>query len=344
MAHRTGRVTARAVATATPPVPRVASIDAFRGIAVLVMAVGNLGLGVRWVPAALKHATDVGFTVADVVAPMFMLSIALVIGSRVASWRTLPDRGPIRVRMARRGLMLLGLGALISGGQALTVGAATAAGRGLSWGVLQAIGAATLLLIPVVLLPDWLRLVCGVASLVVYQVLLDRFFLQAVLQISFDSILGSLSWGGFLMIAGAVAEAWQRTRGRWWRTALLAATGLAATASALGLAPWVPVSKNRASLTYMLLALGLCLLLFGLVSAVLEDHPGRWAWVQSPGRHPLPLYFAHLVTMAFLTLPDVDGWYAGAPVWLTLLQAAVMVTVLLVLAEALDRRGWALRL
>lgn len=323
--------------------PRVASIDAFRGVAVLVMAVGNLGLGVRWVPTALKHATDIGFTIADVVAPMFMLSIALVIGTRVGTWRALPDRAPIRVRMARRGLMLMGIGAVISGGQALTVGAPVTGG-GLSWGVLQAIGAATLLLIPVVLAPAWLRLCCGVASLVVYQVLLDRFFLQAVLQISFDSILGTLSWGGFLMIASAVAEVWHRTQGRLRRTTLLAVTGLACVGLALGLAGWIPVSKNRASLTYMVLALGLCLLLFGLVSAVLDEHPGRWAWLQSPGRHPLPLYFAHLLTMAFLTLPGVDAWYAGAPVWLTLLQAAVMVAVLLTVAATLDRHGWSLRL
>lgn len=341
MHDRAGQVHARVTPTAVSPAPRNAAIDAYRGIAVLVMAVGNLGLGVRWVPAALKHATDIGFTIADVVAPMFMLSIALVVGLRVEGWRAAPDKRPIRGRIARRGLMLLGLGAVISGGQALTVAAGPTA---LSWGVLQAIGAATLLLLPVVLLPAWARLASGVGCLLVYQVLLDRFFLQAVLQISFDSILGTLSWGGFLMIASAVAEQWHRTRGAVRRTVLLATVGLGSALLAWGLSPWIPVSKNRASLTYELLALGLCLLLFAIVAAILDGHPHRWHWLQSPGRHPLPLYFAHLITMAFLTLPGVDGWYAGAPVWLTLVQAAVMVAVLLTVAAAFDRRGWSLRL
>lgn len=341
MHDRTDRADVRVASQADAPAPRNAAVDAYRGVAVLVMAVGNLGLGVRWVPAALKHATDIGFTVADVVAPMFMLSIALVVGLRVESWRAAPDKRPIRGRMARRGLMLLGLGALISGGQALTVAVGPTA---LSWGVLQAIGAATLLLLPVVLLPAWVRLAAGLLCLGVYQVLLDRFFLAAVLQISFDSILGTLAWGGFLMVASAVAEQWQRTDRTVRRTVLLAGVGTVSALLAWGLSGWIPVSKNRASFTYELLALGLCLLLFAVVAAIVDGRPRRWRWLQSPGRHPLPLYFAHLITMAFLTLPGADGWYAGAPVWLTLLQAAVMVGVLLTVAAALDRRGWSLRL
>ncbi|WOP18236.1 heparan-alpha-glucosaminide N-acetyltransferase domain-containing protein [Raineyella sp. LH-20] len=341
MHGRAGRVHPRITLATASSTPRNAAIDAYRGIAVLVMAVGNLGLGVRWVPAALKHATDIGFTIADVVAPMFMLSIALVVGLRVEDWRAAPDKRPIRGRMARRGLMLLGLGALISGGQALTEVVGPTA---LSWGVLQAIGAATLLLLPVVLLPAWARWAAGLVCLSVYQVLLDRFFLAAVLQISFDSILGTLAWGGFLMIASAVAEQWHRTQGAMRRTVLLAGVGTASALLAWGLSGWIPVSKNRASFTYELLALGLCLLLFAIVAAILDDRPRRWRWLQSPGRHPLPLYFAHLITMAFLTLPGADGWYAGAPVWLTLLQAAVMVGVLLTVAAVLDRRGWSLRL
>ncbi|QGF24607.1 heparan-alpha-glucosaminide N-acetyltransferase domain-containing protein [Raineyella fluvialis] len=340
MEHRTGRVAAHAATAGAAVAPRIAAIDVYRGLAVLLMAVGNLGLGVRWVPQALKHPADIGFTLADVVAPMFMLSIALVAGSRVRGWRAAPDKRSVRIRMARRGLMLLGLGALISGGQALT---ASPGPLELSWGVLQAIGAATLLLLPVVMMPWWVRLATGIGCLVLYQTLLDRYFLAAVLGISFDSILGSISWGGFLMIGSVVGELWQRASGPLRRTQVLALAGATAALLAFGLAGWVPVSKNRASLTYELLALGLCLLIFTPIAAALDDHPTRWGWLQSPGRHPLPLYCAHLITMAFLTLPDVDGWYAGAPPWLTLVQASVMVAVLLGAAAVLDHRGWALR-
>ncbi len=66
---------------------RVPGIDGLRGLAVLTMAAGNLGIGVAWVPEFLKHAPDVGFTVADLVAPLFVVLSGFTLGPAVGRRR-----------------------------------------------------------------------------------------------------------------------------------------------------------------------------------------------------------------------------------------------------------------
>jgi hypothetical protein len=61
------------------------------------------------------------------------------------------------------------------------------------------------------------------------------------------------------------------------------------------------------------------------------------------GRNPLTLYLLHLLILGLMRLPG-DSWYAGAPPWLSLLQAAGLLAALTGLAFLFERRGWIIRL
>ncbi len=59
---------------------RFHSIDLFRGLAILGMVLANYLAGVNWISPWFKHAPDAGYTVIDLVAPMFIFAIGLTYG------------------------------------------------------------------------------------------------------------------------------------------------------------------------------------------------------------------------------------------------------------------------
>lgn len=323
------------------PTQRVASIDALRGLAILLMAVGNFEMGIDWMPAGLRHAPDIGYTMADLVAPMFITSIAFTVGASMRRRQSLHGSRAALIHLLKRGLALIGIGSIIAIGQSLLY---PEPGVAANWGVLQAIGSGTLLLLPFVLLPWWSRLLAGAALLTGYQLLLDRFWLESVLHSSHNGIWGSLSWGGMMLLGTVVADGFAAVK-TWGKQLLwLAGGGGVSAAAGLALSQMVPISKNRASASYMLLSLGLCLLLFGFMHYAVQRAPLNTQWLQVVGRNPLALYLANLLILAVFTLPPIAVWHAAAPVWLSLLQAAVIVWANLRIARELDRRGISWRL
>jgi len=114
------------------------------------------------------------------------------------------------------------------------------------------------------------------------------------------------------------------------------------------LAFWLPVSKNRVSMSYVLISLGVSGVLFGLMIwlksqpwlnsqpwlAVLTGQLGLAAW----GKNPLALYLLHLVVLGLFALPPVPNWYAAAPGWLVLCQAAFLIIILGWVAKRFEAR------
>ena len=319
---------------------RISSIDAFRGTAIVLMAVGDFAAGVRWVPDALKHAPDPGFTVADLVAPMFLVAMAMTMGPSLLRKIDRYGRAGALGRMAERSLALIGIGAILTAGQAMGGPSDII----LSWGVLQTIGAASLLALCLLEQPGWVRLMSAAVLFALFQFLSDHFFLATILTTLHNGLVGVLSWGAMLLVATAVADLYHRYPTYGARAMLLLGSGTSSIALGLFLSIWIPVSKNRASPSYMLVGLGICLLVFSLFHLLLEKRTAGLPLLRSIGRNPLALYIAHLLLLGLLKLPPWDGWYAGAPVWLTLIQAAAMASAILWLAALLERKGWILKL
>ena len=311
---------------------RLDSIDAYRGLAILGMMVGNFIAGVDWIPTWLKHAPDVGFTISDLGAPMFIFAIGLTYG--ISSRRRLEQDGAWNMtqHFVVRYFAILGIGALFSAGQVLM----QVDNVVINWGVMQAIGVAGLATLIVIHLPTRVRLLIGLALLAGYQFMLVQFWLATVLASPHGGLYGSLAWSAMLILATVLADVYFREGKRHWH---LTVDALLVIVFALALSTWIPVSKNRVSATYVLLSLGLSGLLFSVFHIFMERFNWKLSLLVKCGRNPLLLYMLHLILLSLVTLPDAPGWYRSASPWLILLQVVVMMSVLATMAWLLDRKN-----
>lgn len=316
---------------------RVAAIDQFRGLAILGMVLVNYLGGVRIAPTWLKHAPDVGLTVADLVAPFFMLAIGLTYGLSARRRLARDGWGRTAVHFFSRWMAIAGIGFFIGAGE-IIVGVQQ---TGINWGVLQAIAVAGVLTFPLLFLPSAARWAAGLLLLAGYQLLLDLRWLEAVRSAPHGGLYGALSWAALLILATALADLFPAgPRGRPafpWAGAALLAAGLA-------LSVLIPISKNRVSAPYVLVSLGLSALIFWGFHLLNERLHVRLPLLSTWGRNPLALYMLHNLLLGIVYLPDIPSWYALAPVWLVVLQALGMLAVLSLAGWFMERRGWFLSL
>jgi predicted acyltransferase len=211
--------------------------------------------------------------------------------------------------------------------------------------VLQAIGGAGLLTLLVIRTKPWVRVIAGLILLAGFQWLLsDPFVFNAVFGSEQNSIIGSLSWGGMLILATAAADGFLAAKTPVRRTFVLLLSGLAALAAGLVLSQWFPVSKNRASISYMLVSCGICLLVFLLFHMLMDGRPHRLRLLCAAGKNPLAMYVAQLLILGVFTLPGAAFWYADAPAWLATVQGAVLIGSLLLLAWWMEKRNIIIKL
>ncbi len=320
-------------ATHPAPAGRLDAIDHYRGFAILLMVLADFLAHVTHVPLWLKHAPDIGYNIIDLIAPLFVFAIGLTFGAsfrrrlaRDGAWRTYEH-------FIVRNLALLGLGFLLSLGGDLS-GLYTST---VNWGLLQALGAAGLLTLVVIRLPLPWRAAIGLVLLALYQFLLDRFWLASVLEAIHNGPWGALSWAAMLILATVLADLYHdAARGRRvfpWLGALIATAGL-------GLSLLIPLSKNRASASYVLLSTGLAALVFWGFHLLNERARVRLPVLSDWGKNPLSLYLLHGVLIGVFVIPPWPAWYTLAPTWLTVLQAAALVGALSWVGRFLNRRGW----
>jgi predicted acyltransferase len=301
------------------------------------MVLVNYLAGVCIVPAWLKHAPDVGLTVADLVAPFFVVAIGLTYG--LSARRRLARDGWYRtaVHFFTRWMAIAGIGFFIGAGE-IIIGVQQ---TGINWGVLQAIAVAGLVTFPLICLPSAIRWAAGLLLLAGYQVLLDHYWLDAVRGAPHGGLYGAISWAAMLILATALADLFHDApRGRgafsWVGAALLAA--------GLGLSFLIPVSKNRVSAPYVLVSLGLGALIFWGFHLLNGRLCVRLPLLTTWGKNPLALYMLHNLLLGLVYLPDIPAWYTLAPIWLVILQAVGMIGLLSLAGWFMEQRGWVLSL
>ena len=306
------------------------AIDRFRGFAILMMVIANFLEHVRAVPGWLKHAPDVGITVVDFIAPAFIFAIGLTFPGSVLR-RLARDGGRRMVEhVVVRALALIGLGMLFSiGERRFGLG-----GGGMPWGTLQSIGAAIILALPTLFLPVAPRMALAVAGLAAYQWALDTFWLAEVVAASNAGLQGSLSWALLLVVATVFADLHAAKRRGWYlaAAALMLAAGIAA-------ARWIPVSKHRMSLSFVLIAAAASAIAFAVFDLTRDWLRGEGRFLAAWGRNPLVLYVAHFFLLAVFLTPAVPWWHVEAPLWLTAVQGAGFVAALHAFASWLRRRN-----
>ncbi len=311
---------------------RLDAIDQYRGFAIVLMVLADYLADVNRIPAWLKHAPDVGYTVIDLIAPLFLFAIGLTYG---LSFRRRLARDGAKSTYEHaivRNLALIGMGSLMTlGGNLSGVYAST-----VNWGLLQALGAAGLLTLLVIRLPAGWRAGIGLGLLAAYQALLNCCWLDAVRSAPHNGPWGALSWSAYLILATVLAD-WYHDPMR--RRSWAPYAGLVALLAGLATALVIPVSKSRASASYMLISLGLSALVF-LAFQLLGARSLRLPVLTAWGRNALLLYVMHGVFLGIFALPPWPGWYIDAPLWLVVLQATAMVSILTWIGSWLDSRRW----
>ncbi len=126
---------------------RLASVDVFRGLAIVAMILVNNPGSWSYVYAPLRHADWHGWTPTDLIFPFFLFIVGVVIplalGRRLARAGGDSERGALLARAARRALILVGLGLFLSGFPFALFGPRTLERLFETWrfpGVLQRIG------------------------------------------------------------------------------------------------------------------------------------------------------------------------------------------------------------
>jgi fucose 4-O-acetylase-like acetyltransferase len=114
---------------------------------------------------------------------------------------------------------------------------------------------------------------------------------------------------------------------------------LLAVVAGLALAVWAPISKDRASISYALLSLGLSGLVFLAFDLLIARRDRGLPILSAWGKNALLLYLLHGVVIGLFALPAAPWWYAEAAAWLVALQAAFLLALLGWIGLALDRRG-----
>jgi predicted acyltransferase len=317
---------------------RLASIDCFRGFAVLAMVLASYLFGTEALPAWLRHASDGRLTAVDLGAPLFIIAIGLTFGG--ALQRRWARDGPGRAlwHFLRRALLLFVIGLTMAFIQ-------TRLGRnegGILWGVLQAIAIAIVLALPTLKLPPLPRAAVGLALLATYEFLVAPYWLPHVLAAPHGGLPGALGWASLLILGTACSDLFFYSP---QRELALPAAGVLAVTGALVLSPIIPISKPRISASYVLLAVGVSVLLFWIFHLLVDRLQWRPSWLSAPGKNPLLIYLLQYILLGLLfVLPGIPQWYPQAPVWLIIVQATGLMAIVVALARFLDRRGWILSL
>lgn len=311
---------------------RISAIDQFRGFAILLMILVDYRNNISGIPRWLKHGADIEYTIIDLVAPLLIFAIGLTFGmsfrrrlDRSGGWKTYNH-------FISRNLASVGLGFLITLGGVLTNNYPPTA----NWGLLQALGAAGLISLPFMKISPNFRWIFGLLLLILYQLLLDSFWLPEVLIAVHNGPYGALIWGAMMIIATSMGDKYLvKEKGKhmlpwiWFVLLILGAL----------LVFLIPLNKSRASASYMPVSLGFCGLIFFIFHLLDTKYQIRLSLFTDFGKNPILLYLLHWIILALFVLPPYPGWYFEAPLWLVIIQAFALIAVLGWIAQVFNRRG-----
>ena len=270
-------------------------------------------------------------------APWFIFAVGLTYG--LSFHRRLETDGSFKTynQFFTRYVAIVGLGAIISAGE-------TVAGQnpsGIDWGVLQSIGMAGLLTLPVINTHSTYRWIIGAGLLVLYQVILNHSMLNFTIQSPHGGLFGSINWAAMLILSTALADLFHdEKRGRKY----FPWVSLGILILGAGLALLVPLSKHRVSSSYVLVTLGISALLFYLFHWMSTRARLNLRFLVVWGKNPLILYFFHYLLIGVFFIPGIPVLYSSAPPWLVIIEFLFIIGSISLFAYWLERHRLIIRL
>ena len=239
------------------PGGRIASLDQFRGFAILGMIVVNSIGHFDAVAETFKHP-NYGMTFANTIAPFFLFAVGM--GLRISLANHIRKFGRIKgFRMAfNRYSTLILIGVVIYGPDP-KLG---------MWDALVDIGFAGIITLPFILGSKWIRMIMAIAFLILYQLLfIFSGYGEWVMNHSIDGgPLGVLSWASILLFGSLLMDDFSSLNPESFiKRSLTYAVILMAAGFGLSLlepAPLWQFSQRSMTISYPLFATGLCYALF----------------------------------------------------------------------------------
>lgn len=266
---------------------RLLFLDQFRGLAIVLMVFGNALANYKQVPPCLQHAAADGFTLPDIVMPMFFFAMGYA--AELSFWSRIKRDGVSKTvsHLLVRGSILIGYGVL-----------GTLLVKDHPWDILEALGVAGLLAIPLLFLPPALRLCLAAVSLVAYQAGISFFFhpagAETYWQGALAGALATFSWI-FILVAGSWLSAWFKEKASPSRIVWPAVAAAILIAAGVALNPFIPFNKHLGSISYILLSTGCCACGLMLLMVLSESFHVSLPPLEAMGRNALVLYMLSCV-------------------------------------------------
>lgn len=277
-------------ATQPAKAPRILSLDAFRGLTILLMLlVNNVALDV-FTPKHLKHAAwNGGVTLADLVAPWFLFCVGVAIPFSAASFaKTGKPAWHHDLKILRRGALLVLLGCLID--------SSIYNGPVFCLDVLQLIGLAYVVGALLYELPLSRRMAIAGLLLAGYWAFIKfvpipgegaGFFLQNhnvithinqnyLSSVGLVGIFSLIPTAALVMIGSAIGDLMRRRdRDQMWIVAWLMMVGLGLSIGGIAWNASLAFNKPLWTPAYILLAAGTGSMVLGLFYLIIDAH--RWS-------------------------------------------------------------------
>ncbi|NPD87750.1 MAG: DUF1624 domain-containing protein [Asgard group archaeon] len=323
---------------------RFLSIDLFRGLAIVGMVFVNILTEFDNTPSWSKHAVDYGLTYVDLIAPFFIFAISLTYKMSFDS--TLKREGYVKTYTK----FVTRYGALVGFGFIGTLSIFTNEGIKFSWGVLQAIGYAGIFTLFFILLPRIVRFVIGIGTLVGYQFILNiSVEVEGAMMTLADlnlldehgGVIGGIGYAALMLTGTAIIDDFREKRKLPILVSGVVFSAIGTTIHYIWKFKGVPLygglSKERMTVSYVFLTLGLGAVLFWLIWYLFDKKEitkGKSKILQPYGRNSLFLYLLHPLFILFAILYLPESSHAA----LVMFVAAVNVAILWLLAFVLDRK------
>ncbi|MBN2378923.1 DUF1624 domain-containing protein [candidate division WOR-3 bacterium] len=309
---------------------RIASLDLIRGLAIFLMISVNALFDYKAIPWWLKHAPWDGYTISDIVAPMFLFSIGVAYNLSFKKRRSSHGTGKTVLHFIIRYVILFSFGFF---GEWVVLGK-------IGWGVLTMIGTVGIYCLVFMFLSPTLRVIISAVPFIAYQVLLS---LNVPIILFVDGGLGgpaAIPAWGFIVILASAAGNWIYKKDYKRVASVLGIWGAALTAFGVILSFIISFNKHLVSASYVLFSSGislLAMLLFYLLADI-------WRWkipiLGIIGRNALVLYIlSALFILGFNALVPIE-----AKLLYVILGTAAVLGICIGVGVLLDWKKWYVRL
>lgn len=305
--------------------PRLESVDSFRGFAIMSMILVNFLAFYNATPSYLKHATGIGITFADIVAPMFLFVLGMMYRKSIRRRFASEGRWNTYVQFGKRYILILFIG--------LAGGCVSKMSITFDWGILQAIGLAGLVALPFMELKSSSRIAAALLLIIIHQLAIIPVAQDIIIVSEHGGPIATLGWTSIILISSISGDL-LITDNITKSIKDIAILGSSCTIIGLATLLLFSISKPLISSSYIFITTGASALTFILFAYVTDKAHLRIPTLAVLGKNALVIFLFHYIIIKVLhRVTD-----KGMELHVLLLLTGVVYGVCFLLAWILERK------